>query len=137
MSERKLLILVVDDDPDDVELTRQMLLHGSVPVELRHARHGEDALELLRRPGAPRPDLVLLDLNMPIMDGRTFLMHVKTDPGLKDIPVVVFTTSDAPSDAAASRALGADGFLSKPMGLAQADPLQKTIAEHWRAVRGS
>ena len=139
MSSRPLNILLIDDDPDDVELTRQMLRRGRVPFELRSAPHGEAALALLRREppheDAARPDLILLDLNMPVMDGREFLTVVKDDHLLKAIPVVILTTSNAAEEIANSYGLGANGYVSKPLGLDGFGQLEQVVEDYWFKTR--
>lgn len=95
-------ILLVEDDDSDIELTRDMLQKTKFHLDLRVARNGEEALQYLRREGefkiASEPDLILLDLNMPIMNGQETLQNIKGDDNLKHIPVVVLTTSDSDID---------------------------------------
>jgi CheY-like chemotaxis protein len=117
----RLVVLIVDDDPGDVLLIHEALEAVGRPRSIHIARDGREALAFLRRHGehggAERPDLVLLDLNMPGMHGRQVLAELKADPDLGRIPVLVFTTSRDPSDIAAAYALHANAFVTKPTGL--------------------
>lgn len=139
MPERHFQVLIVDDDADDVELARQMLRRSRVPVRIQSAVHGEDALALLRREGrhaeASRPELILLDLNMPVMNGRDFLRALKADPAIKDISVVIFTTSNVAEEIVASHGLGANGYVNKPLGLDQFKRLQEVVEDFWMRSR--
>jgi CheY-like chemotaxis protein len=112
-------VLLVEDDPGDVLMTREALAESKVLNTLHVATDGEEALRFLRRESpfeeAPRPDLVLLDLNLPRVDGREVLEQVKGDPDLRRIPVVVLTTSQAEEDILRSYDLHANAFISKPV----------------------
>jgi CheY-like chemotaxis protein len=112
-------ILLVDDDPGDVLITTEALHRASLLHELHVVSDGEEALRFLHRRAehaqAPRPDLVLLDLNLPRVDGREVLADVKADPGLRSIPVVVLSTSEAEEDIARSYDLHANAYVSKPV----------------------
>lgn len=112
-------VLLVEDDPGDVLMTREALAESKVLNELHVVSDGEEALRFLRREGeytdAPRPDLVLLDLNLPRIDGRSVLREVKSDPELRRIPVVVLTTSKAEEDIVRSYDLHANAFVTKPV----------------------
>ncbi|MEU8820525.1 response regulator [Actinoplanes sp. NPDC048796] len=116
-----LTILVVDDDDADALMIEEALLGAAVPPVVHRVADGLEALEFLRRQGgygdAVRPDLVLLDLNMPRMDGREVLAELKADDGLKSIPVVVLTTSGESTDITASYVRHANAFVTKPMEL--------------------
>lgn len=112
---KRYAVLLVDDDPDDVELTRMMLGQARLTLDVSFSNSAAEALAHLR--GGRGPDLILLDLNMPLMDGLDMLRALKRDPRLSSIPVVILTTSQNPDDRARSRELGAAGFLTKPMGL--------------------
>jgi len=118
---RSLVVLIVDDDLGDVMLVREALEGLGVPREIHVARDGDEALAFLRREGdhagAPRPDIVLLDLNMPRVGGHEVLTLVKADEELKSIPVVVFTTSTAVEDIRASYASHANAYVTKPVAL--------------------
>jgi two-component system, chemotaxis family, response regulator Rcp1 len=111
-------VLLVEDSPGDVRLTKEAFRNAGTGVFVHLASNGVEAMAFLRREGihadAPRPDLILLDLNMPKMDGREVLALIKGDEGLKAIPIVVLTTSDAESDVVASYQLQANCYLRKP-----------------------
>ena len=112
-------VLLVEDDPGDIVLIREAFEHNKVYNALHVVSDGVQALEFLRREGdyvdAPRPDLMLLDLNLPRKDGREVLAEVKEDAGLRTIPVVVLTTSEAEEDIARSYDLHANAYVSKPV----------------------
>jgi len=114
-------LLIVEDDPGDVVLTREALAASQIPHNLRVVEDGEAAIAYLRREGehhaAARPDLVLLDLNLPRLDGREVLGLVKGDPELRSIPIVVLTTSRSHEDVARSYDLHANAFVTKPVDL--------------------
>jgi CheY-like chemotaxis protein len=112
-------ILLVEDDPGDVLMTQEAFQEHKVSNRLTVVNDGVEALAYLRREGAyadaPRPDLVLLDLNLPRRDGREVLAEIKGDPNLLDIPVVVLTTSQAEEDVLASYRLHANAYVTKPV----------------------
>ena len=114
-------VLLVDDNPADIELERYALAEGHVPCRVSEVRDGEEALALLRRQGKyaaqPRPDVMILDLSMPRKGGDAVLAEVRSDPELREIPVVVFSTSRANRDIVRSYELGANCFVSKPGNL--------------------
>ncbi|MBB2947434.1 CheY-like chemotaxis protein [Actinoplanes lutulentus] len=114
-------ILVVDDDPADTMMIEEALLGVDMPPVVHAVEDGREALDFLRRrgryAGVPRPDLVLLDLNMPRMGGHEVLRDIKNDDDLKSIPIVVLTTSTAAPDITASYATHANAYVSKPMDL--------------------
>ena len=114
-------ILLMEDDPGDVELIFEALRDAKITLAIDHVPDGEAGMHYLRReapyPDAPRPDIVLLDLNMPRMDGREVLSALKGDKQLRAIPVVILTTSEAEADIMASYDLGANCYLKKPLGL--------------------
>ena len=128
-------ILLVDDNPADVDLTREALRDARLLNRVFVARDGIEALAFLRKEGAhenaPRPDLILLDLNMPRMDGREFLSHVKADPALRRIPVVVLSTSEAEADVDKTYDLHANCFVTKPVDLDQFVEVAKSIEGFW------
>ncbi|RTR19226.1 response regulator [Azospirillum griseum] len=133
-------ILLVEDDPADAGLAKRALREGRILCRVNHVRDGVEALEYLRRQdryiGASRPDLILLDLNMPRLDGRAVLQELKADPELKTIPVVVLTTSDVDRDVNASYLLGANSFITKPMDMDAFFDAIKSVEEYWfRVVR--
>ncbi len=117
--ERQVEILLVEDDAGDVLMTREAFADHKLRNELHVVDDGVKALEFLRREGeyadAPRPDLVLLDLNLPRMDGREVLQAIKSDPELSSIPVVVLTTSEAEEDVLRSYTLHANAYVTKPV----------------------
>ncbi|WP_214109037.1 response regulator [Acrocarpospora catenulata] len=116
-------VLLVEDDPGDVLLTQEAFEHNKVRNKLHVVNDGEQALEFLRREGdyagVPRPDLILLDLNLPRKDGREVLEEIKDDPELRAIPVVVLTTSEAEEDILRSYRLHANAYVSKPVDFDQ------------------
>jgi CheY-like chemotaxis protein len=126
--DRPVVVLLVDDDPGDVLMIEEALATIGIPRIVHVARDGGEAVEFLRKQGeyadAPRPDFVLLDLNMPRMDGRQVLAEVKADVDLRQIPVVVLTTSRSPDDVLASYGLYANAYVTKPMSL---DDLTDTV----------
>jgi chemotaxis family two-component system response regulator Rcp1 len=128
-------VLLVEDSPGDVRLTREAFRDADAAVQLHVANDGVEAMAFLHHEGrydhAPRPDLILLDLNMPRMDGREVLAHIKADNGLKSIPTIVLTTSDAEADIKKSYELQANCYLSKPVQLEDFDSLVKSINDFW------
>ena len=114
-------VLLVEDDPGDVLMTREALVGSKLVHNLHVMDNGELAVEFLRRRGqyqdAPRPDLILLDLNLPRLDGREVLAQIKGDESLRQIPVVVLTTSDAEEDVLRSYNLHANAYVTKPVTL--------------------
>lgn len=128
-------VLLVEDSPGDVRLTREALRDANVDIQLHVASDGVEALAFLRREdahaGAPRPDLILLDLNLPRMDGREVLAWIKADPDLKTIPTIILTTSEAEDDIVTSYQLQANSYLSKPVQLDRFETLVKSINDFW------
>lgn len=128
-------ILVVDDNPADSDLTREMLLRSHPLSSVSAVGNGLEALAFLRREGryasAPRAHFVLLDLNMPVRDGRAVLAEAKTNAALQNIPIVVFTTSQAASDVKSAYELGANCYVSKPGNLQDYMSAVKAIADFW------
>jgi len=128
-------VLLVEDNPGDVRLTQEVFLDANPSVHLHVASDGVEAMAFLRREGshsqAPRPDLVLLDLNLPKMDGREVLALIKKDESLKTIPTVILTTSDAEGDIAKSYRLQANCYLTKPVQLTAFEALVKSINDFW------
>jgi CheY-like chemotaxis protein len=135
---RPISILLVEDNPGDVRLTMEALKEGKVHNDLRVAADGVEAIAMLRREGKyaglSRPDLILLDLNLPRMDGREVLAEIKTDPVLKRIPVVVLTTSKAEEDVMRSYNLYANCYVTKPVDLEQFIHVVKSIDGFWLSV---
>ena len=131
-------VLLVEDNPADVRLTREALAEGKVRNNLQVAPDGFAALEILHRKGphadAPRPDLILLDLNLPRMNGRELLAEIKQDESLRQIPVVVLTTSEAEEDIVRSYQLHANCYVTKPVGLEQFLTVVRQIDSFWLEV---
>jgi CheY-like chemotaxis protein len=131
-------LLLVEDNPSDVNLTRIALQHCKIPTNLRVAQDGEEALRLLRGQDATAlpamPDLILLDLNLPKMDGRELLAAIKNDEVLRTIPVVVLTTSEAECDVVQSYNLHANAYIPKPIDLDQFTRILRAIDEFWFGV---
>ena len=136
--ERPIEILLVEDNPGDVRLTLEALKEGKVRNRMSVARDGAEAMAFLRREGqyadAPRPDLLLLDLNLPRKDGREVLAEIKADPYLAQIPVVVLTTSRAEQDILKSYELHANCYVTKPVDLDQFIKVVQTIEEFWLSI---
>lgn len=134
-SGRPMQILLIEDNPADIELTRQCFLESRIANELHATSNGESALAFLRRQGnfasAPRPDLILLDLNLPGFDGRQILAAIKSDPELRSIPVVILTTSDADSDVREAYHLHANSYLRKPVDLDEFFRLAESVCHYW------
>ena len=126
-------ILLVEDNPADVRLTQEALREGKVKNNLKVARDGEEALSYLRTT-TTRPDLILLDLNLPRRDGREVLAEIKTDPKLKTIPVVVLTTSAAEIDIVRTYELHANCYITKPVDLDQFIKVVKSIDDFWLTI---
>jgi len=116
---RQIEVLLVEDDPGDVLMTKEAFEDYKLSNQLHVVNDGAEAMDFLRREGAhadaPRPDLVLLDLNLPRMDGREVLQAIKSDPALASIPVVVLTTSEAEEDVLRSYDLHANAYVTKPV----------------------
>ena len=131
-------ILLVEDDIADQALVRRAVSNSGLEVDLRVVSEGESALDYLQRLGeyadaasAPRPDLVLLDLNLPRIDGREVLKQVRARPELRSIPIVVLSTSDHPRDVEQAYALGANSYVTKPAEMADYVRFLRRIAEYW------
>ena len=135
---RPVEILLVEDNAADVRLTIEALKEGKVRNHLSVARDGVEAIDFLKRRGvhasAARPDLILLDLNLPKMDGREVLAEIKADDELKKIPVVVLTTSSAEADILKSYSLHANCYITKPVDLDQFVNVVKSIDDFWLTV---
>ena len=131
-------ILLVEDSPADVRLTKEALKEEKLLIRLNVVSDGVEAMSYLRREGkyaeAVRPDLILLDLNLPRKDGREVLKEIKTDKELKIIPVVVLTISRAEEDVVRSYDLHANCYITKPIDLNQFSRVVKTIQEFWLTI---
>ena len=137
-SPRPITILLADDDPDDRMLARDALDESRLANDLHEVIDGEELLEYLRRQGkyaapgsAPRPGLILLDLNMPRKDGREALREIKADPELRSIPVVVLTTSQAEEDIYRTYDLGVSSFITKPVTFEGLVAVMKALGRYW------
>ena len=137
-NDRPIEILLVEDNPGDVRLTTEAFRDGRVRNNLSVVSDGVEALAFLRRegrhPNAPRPDLILLDLNLPKMDGRETLSVIKADSNLKRIPVAILTTSQAEADIAKAYDLHANCFINKPVDLEQFIRVIRTIEDFWLSI---
>ena len=131
-------ILMADDDSDDRILTKEALEEGRLINEIRFVENGEELLEYLRKEGkfsppadAPRPGLILLDLNMPRKDGRTVLKEIKNHPDLHSIPIAVLTTSEDDADVYRSYDLGVNSYIVKPVTFGAIVDTLQTLEKHW------
>ena len=135
---RPIEILMVEDNPGDVRLTIEALQEGKVRNNLTTVEDGEAAMKFLRRQGpyskVPRPDLVLLDLNLPKKNGREVLAEIKDDPDLKRIPVVILTVSEAEQDIIKSYNLHANCYITKPVNLEQFIKVVRSIEDFWLSI---
>lgn len=138
MSARPITILMAEDDPDDRLLAKEALEESLVANNLYFVENGEELMDFLKRRGkyadpksAPRPGLILLDLNMPRMDGREALRAIKSDPELRTIPVVVLTTSRAEEDILRSYDEGANSYITKPVTFEGLVEVMKTLRRYW------
>ena len=135
-------ILLVEDNPGDVQLMREALREAfdetRARIALHVARDGREALAFLRREGvhvaAPRPGLILLDLNLPYLNGHEVLAAVKADPALRRIPVVMLTTSDAPADVCAAYDHHVNSFITKPVDLDRFFAVVKDLDDYWLSL---
>src|SRR6266446_7406050 len=138
MNEREIEILLIEDNPGDARLTIEALKEAKVRNKLNHLADGIEALAFLRRQGkyadAQRPDLILLDLNLPRKDGREVLAEIKADNQLKRIPVVILTTSQAEEDILRAYNLNANCYVSKPVDLDQFIKVVRTINDFWLTI---
>lgn len=132
---RRIQILLVEDDPDDVLLTSEVLRETRMPSDLHVAMDGEEAMDFLHQKGrfaaAAVPDLVLLDLNLPKKDGRQVLAEIKADPNLRRIPVIVLTTSAADQDVAQAYDRHANAYVRKPVGYTALLDVVRSIEHFW------
>jgi CheY-like chemotaxis protein len=134
---KPITILMADDDPDDRLLTADALKEARLINDIRFVENGEELLDYLRKQGkytgsdAPRPGLILLDLNMPRKDGRTVLKEIKQDPDLRSIPVVVLTTSKDDEDVYRSYDLGVNSYIVKPVTFEALVDILQTLEKYW------
>ena len=128
-------VLLVEDSPGDVRLTQEAFREANRSIRLHVATDGVEAMAFLRHEGghvdAPRPDIILLDLNLPRMDGREVLAKIKADDDLKTIPIVILTTSDSETDIVRSYQLHANCYLNKPVQFEEFESLVKSINDFW------
>jgi len=137
-AQRKIpVVLVVEDNPPDARLIDELLRSGPLPKTVHVVGSGDEAMSFLHRngsfPDAPRPQLVILDLNLPGCDGRDVLSEIKNDPQLRGIPVVILTTSVAPTDVQNAYELHANAYVVKPVGLDAFANLILALEEFWLA----
>ena len=135
---RNLVILLIEDDPGDQELTRRVFLDSAFNTDLRVVSDGEEAMSYLNQSGAyqdpqssPKPDLILLDLNMPRMDGAQVLAEIRNTPKLRSIPVVMLTTSIHEKDVSRSYSIGCNSYLAKPIDLDQFNHVLRQLENYW------
>ncbi len=135
---RAIEILLVEDNPGDVRLTQEALKENKIRNNLHVAKDGVEAMKFVRQingfESAPRPDLILLDLNLPKKDGREVLAEIKTDEKLRSIPVVILTTSDAEDDVARSYDMHANCYVRKPIDLNRFIEVVKVIENFWLSI---
>jgi CheY-like chemotaxis protein len=135
---RRVDVLLVEDNPGDVRLTQEALKDGRVMVNLTVAADGVEAMEILKRQGIhaskPRPDLILLDLNLPRKNGREVLEEIKADDDLKRIPVIVMTTSKAEQDIHKVYNLNANCYITKPVDLDEFLNVVRSIEDFWLTI---
>ncbi|HTJ83248.1 MAG TPA: response regulator [Polyangiaceae bacterium] len=131
-------VLLVEDNPGDADLTRETLETSKLRMEISVVIDGTQAVaHLLKRPpfeDAPRPDLILLDLNLPKMDGKEVLAEIRRHDHLRSIPVVILTSSDAEQDIAKTYALGANCYVTKPVGLGAFQSIVRSVEDFWFTV---
>ncbi len=128
-------ILLLEDEPADAYLVRMALRESKITANLHHVVDGREGLNFLQQIGtyanSPRPDLILLDLNMPRMNGYEFLIAVKENPALDGIPIIVLTTSEAESDVSRAYKLGASSYISKPVDMSKFVDTVRQLGEYW------
>lgn len=138
MSERQVEILLVEDNPGDVRLTKEGLKDSRIVNHIHVVGDGVEAIEFLKREGryvhAPRPDLILLDLNLPKKDGRELLAEIKGDQDLKRIPVIVLTSSKAEQDVVMAYDLHANCYVRKPINLREFSLMMQQFEQFWLAM---
>ena len=134
---RPTVILMADDDADDRLLAQDALAESKIPSEVHFVENGEELMDYLHRRGrfsaasAPRPGLILLDLNMPKKDGREALREIKSNPDLRRIPVVILTTSQAETDIRQIYDIGANSFITKPVSFDALVQVMRTVGHYW------
>ncbi|NEQ87998.1 MAG: response regulator [Moorea sp. SIO2I5] len=137
-SSQRIEILLVEDNHGDVDLTKATLNNSKIRNNLQTVTNGKEAMAFLRRESpytkAPRPDVILLDLNLPVMDGREVLAQIKSDPKLSLIPVIILTSSDSDQDILTSYKLNANAYVTKPLELEQFVKVLKSIENFWLSI---
>jgi chemotaxis family two-component system response regulator Rcp1 len=132
------VILLVEDNPADVRLTEEALANGKIKHKMHVVRNGIEAMDFIQHQcpykEAPRPDMILLDLNLPCKDGREVLEEIKTDPDLKSIPVIILTSSEAEEDIIKTYDLHANGYIVKPVDMDQFFKVIREIKEFWMSI---
>ncbi|NET82562.1 MAG: response regulator [Moorea sp. SIO1F2] len=135
---QRIEILLVEDNHGDVDLTKATLKNSNIRNNLQTFSNGKEAMAFLRRESpytkAPRPDVILLDLNLPVMDGREVLAQIKSDPKLSLIPVIILTSSDSDQDIITSYKLNANAYVTKPLELEQFVKVLKSIENFWLSI---
>ena len=135
----KMKVLVVEDNPNDVTIIKRAMRKSDVKCELYFARDGEEALDVLYQKNdfedVPRPDLILLDINLPKIDGLEVLETIKKDEGLRRIPVIVLTISDREGDMVRAYDSGAASYMTKPVDSKDFERLIQTVQDYWRIAR--
>jgi CheY-like chemotaxis protein len=139
LNPEKIKVLVVEDNPNDVTIIKRAMRKSEVKCELSFARDGEEALNFLYRQGefedAPRPDLILLDLRLPKIDGLEVLAKIKNDNRLRRIPVIVLTISTSQEDMVRAYDSGAASYMTKPVDSKDFERLIQTVQDYWRVAR--
>lgn len=139
LNPEKMKVLVVEDNPDDVTIIKRAMRKSEVKCELYFARDGEEALDFLHREGefedVPRPDLILLDLNLPKINGLEVLAKVKEDERLRRIPVIVLTISEREEDMVKAYDSGAASYMTKPVDSKDFERLIGTVQDYWRIAK--
>jgi CheY-like chemotaxis protein len=138
---RQLTVLLVEDNPRDVRLTQRAFQQAGLPHDLRVVRDGDEALAYLHREGAykdtetaPRPDVILLDLNLPRMGGHELLREVKQDSRFKQVPIIVLTTSERPDDVRLAYDAGANAYLLKPVEFNRFTEVIGQLGKFWLEI---
>lgn len=138
MPSKPFTLLLVEDDLADAALFQDLLLDATTDIDLHHVGNGQEALDFLTRApghsGAPRPDLIVLDLNMPVMNGHDFLTQVKRLPELRSIPVLVLSTSEHPHDIHQSYDRYASGYIVKPGNFQEYNQMLDMVMSYWRGA---